>query len=72
MLEVEVPPGFVGKYIKEIGVRNKFGVDIILIRSRTKDKKLKTKIPQGSYRFQSHDQLLIFGPRKKVELLSRL
>ncbi len=72
MLEVEVPPSFVGKYIKEIDVRNKFGVDIILIRSRTKDKKLKTKIPQGNYRFQSHDQLLIFGLRKKVELLSRL
>jgi Trk K+ transport system NAD-binding subunit len=72
MLEIEVPSGFVGKTIKDIGVRNKFGVDIILIRRRGKENKLHTKLPQGRYRFHKEDQLLIFGPRPKVEHLSRL
>lgn len=72
MLEIDVPPSFVGKSIKDLGVRNNFGVDIILIRRPSKDNKLQTRLPEGTYRFQKKDQLLIFGRRKKVELLSHL
>ena len=69
LLEIEVPNSFINKQVKEIAVRNKYGVDIILIRQKSQGEKLKTKIPQGKYTFHKDDHLLIFGALKKVEYL---
>lgn len=72
LLEIEVPSKFIGKKIKDIDVRNKYNVDIILIKQKTSTNKLPTKIPDANYKFQTQDNLLILGNRKKVEFLSKL
>lgn len=70
ILEIEVPSNFIGKKIKDIDVRNKYGVDIILIKKKASTNKLQTKIPNANYKFQAEDNLLILGDRKKIEFLS--
>jgi uncharacterized protein with PhoU and TrkA domain len=72
LLEIETPRGFINKKIKEIDVRKKFNVDIVLIKKRTKSKKLLTKIPNSDYIFQPDDNLLILGQRKNVEKMNNL
>ncbi len=72
LLEVEVPTTFVGKRIRELGVRNNFGVDIVLIKKGAGNETLLTKVPDGNYRFQPEDSLLILGEKKRVEFLSKL
>jgi CIC family chloride channel protein len=72
LLEIDTPRGFVGKKIRDINVRNTYGVDIVLVKKRKSSQKLITKIPDADYIFQSGDNLLILGERRKVERLSKL
>jgi CIC family chloride channel protein len=72
LLEIETPASFVGKKIKDVQVRKKYGVDIMLIKKRKEAKKLLTKIPDADYTFKAGDNLLILGEKKKVELISKL
>jgi CIC family chloride channel protein len=72
ILEIDVPTAFVGKKIKEIDVRNQYGVDIVLIRQRWADKKMRTRNPNADYIFQADDNLLILGEKKKVEFMSKI
>ena len=74
--EIEVPDVFIGKKIRDIDVRNKYKVDIVLIKnksgkSKTKKQKI-TSLPDSEHIFKSADTLLILGEKKKVEYLSRL
>lgn len=72
LLEIETPASFVGKKIKDVEVRRKYGVDIMLIKKRKTTKKMLTKIPNADYIFKPDDNLLILGEKKKVEFLSKL
>ncbi len=72
LLEIETPRAFIGKQIKDIDVRNRYGVDIVLIKKRKSSKKLVTRVPKASYTFSTGDNLLILGERRKVELLSKI
>jgi CIC family chloride channel protein len=73
LLEIEVPNKFIGKTIKELNLRQKYGVDIILIKKAgDKEEKLLKKVPGGDYEFQAEDHLLILGEKKCVEHLSNL
>jgi trk system potassium uptake protein TrkA len=72
LLEIDTPGAFVGKAIRDLDVRNRYGVDIVLITQRKPNQKLITKIPKAGYVFQAEDHLLILGARKKVEKLSSL
>lgn len=71
MMEIEVPRMFIGKQIKDVDVRNQFGVEIALIRKRHVQNKLCTQHPDARYVFQDDDNLLIMGTKNKVEFLSR-
>lgn len=72
LLEIDTPGSFVGNKIRDLRVRNKYGVDIVLIKRQKASKKLITKIPDADYVFQSGDNLLILGDRRKVEFLRKL
>jgi len=72
LMEIETPASFVGKKIKEVEVRKKYHVDIMLIKRRKSAKKPLTKIPDADYTFKPDDNLLILGEKKKVEFLSKL
>jgi chloride channel protein, CIC family len=72
LLEIDVPTPFVGDKIKDLDVRNKYGVDIILIKKKSKSGKLVTWIPRANYVFHDDDFLLLLGEKEKVEYLSKL
>ncbi len=74
--EIEVPDVFIGEKIRDIDVRNKYKVDIVLIKdnsNKSKTKKQKvTSLPDSQHIFQEGNTLLILGEKKRVEYLSRL
>jgi CIC family chloride channel protein len=72
MHEIDVPANFIGKKIKELDVRNKYGVDIILIKKTSGDGQLVTEFPHARYMFHPHDSLLLLGEREKVEYMGKL
>lgn len=72
LLEIDVPAFFIGKKIKELDVRNKYQVDIILIKKKSEEGKLNTEIPRANYTFHYHDILLLLGERDKVEYMGKL
>lgn len=72
MREIDVPGSFVGKNIIELDVRNRFGVDIVLIKKRKNGTAAKTHKPDPKYRFEEHDSLLILGEKEKVDYVSKL
>ncbi len=70
MMEIEAPREFIGKKIKDIDVRNRYGVEIAFIRKRNAQNKLCTQHPDAHYIFREDDNLLIMGTKNKVEYLS--
>jgi CIC family chloride channel protein len=72
MNEIDVPAAFIGRSIKELDVRNKYGVDIILIKKKSENGQLVTEFPRGRYTFHFQDSLLILGEREKVEYMGKL
>ena len=67
LLEIELPAGFVGKSIAALDIRNRFDVQIILIRSTDKitehDKDLEGFLPYPKYVFKPGDRLLVMGKK---------
>jgi predicted transcriptional regulator len=73
LLEIEAPKSFIGKKIEELNLRNKYKVDVILIKKvGAEGGELLKKVPGGDYIFQPDDNLLVLGERKNVEVLSKL
>ncbi len=74
--EIEVPKSFVGKRIRDVDVRNRYKVDIVLVRCGTDNqagqKQKHTTLPSSDHVFKQGNHLLILGERKNVEYLSRL
>lgn len=71
VVEIDVPPNFVDKKIKELNVRNKYHVDIILIRKKSAGGKLITQFPNADYTFHADDNLLLLGERENIEYISK-
>jgi CIC family chloride channel protein len=70
--EIDVPAVFTGKKIKSLDVRNKYGVDIILIKKQVNGQQAATRKPDARYTFEAGDTLLILGEKEKVEYMSKL
>ena len=68
--EIEVPGEFVNKTLRELDLRNRFGVEVILIKQGyDAEKKEKQKIisSQPDYRFKFGDTILIMGSQDGLE-----
>ncbi len=72
LLETDVPLKFVGKRIDELNIRNKYHVDIVLVKKSPGSKKTVSELPGGNYKFSKDDMFLILGKKKSVEFLSKL
>lgn len=72
MMEIDVPANFTGKKIKELDVRNKYGVDIVMVKQKSSSGELVTSVPHADYTFDAHDSLLIIGEKEKVEYMGKL
>jgi len=72
LTEVPVPTRFVGQSIKDLDIRAKYGVDIILIRKNTEQGPRIKAIPNPDYIFSYDDSIVIAGEIGKINLLKSL
>ena len=71
MREIEIPGEFVNKTLKELNLRTRFGVEVILIKQNyDADQHENRKIitPHPDYRFQFGDTILIMGTKSSVKM----
>ncbi len=70
--EVRPPKSFIGKSIKELNIRARFGVDVLSIKTKEKwGDKIKA-IPSPDYVIQKNDRLVIAGEIKSINQLRNL
>jgi CIC family chloride channel protein len=75
LAEVEPPDGFVGKTLKDLNIRVRFGVEVILIRNSMEETDGISNRPgalaKADYSIKSGDKLLVLGDEKSIENLKR-
>jgi len=73
MAEIEVPSEFAGKNLRQLDLRNKYGLEVMLVRRRdiSKPDTINGLVPSPDMVFQNGDVLLISGPQKEVEKLTK-
>ena len=70
--EVRPPKSFIGKSIKELNIRARFGIDVLSIKTKEKwGEKIKA-IPSPDYIIQKNDRLVIAGEIKNINQLRNL
>ena len=71
IIERHVPSQFVGKNLAEIRIRNKFGLEVLMIKHHSNlyaDKQeMKIFTPDPEYKLQSTDTLVLFGTDERIE-----
>ena len=72
LAEVKVPESFIGKSIKELNIRAKYGVDVLSIKSNEKNELNINAIPNPNYIFKDIDSIVIAGEIKKINQLKML
>ncbi|MDY6935174.1 MAG: chloride channel protein [Spirochaetota bacterium] len=72
LAEIPPPRKFIGKSIKEINIRAKYGVDVLLIRNNTDQGSKIKAIPSPDYIISFNDSLVIAGEIGKINLLKEL
>lgn len=70
--EIDPPKFFVGKSIRQLEIRAKYGVDVLSIKSRTKSRELLNVIPSPDYIIKENDRLVIAGEIGKINLMKNL
>ncbi len=70
--EIPVPRNFLGKSIKDLEIRKKYGVDILLIRSNTGVTSQIKAIPNPDYVFSIDDSIVIAGEIGKLNLMKSI
>jgi CIC family chloride channel protein len=63
MSEIEIPSEFIDKTLRELNLRNRFNVVVVLIKQKSdkKEDKKDMVFPNPDYRFKSGDSILILG-----------
>jgi len=67
--EVPVPDPFIGKSIKDLNIRAKFGIDILLIRKKEKKGDEIKAFPNPDYILKKDDYLIVAGTIRNINLL---
>ena len=70
--EIRPPHSFVGKSIKQLNIRARFGIDVLSIKTKEKwGEKIKA-IPSPDYIIKKDDRLVIAGEIKNINVLRNL
>jgi CIC family chloride channel protein len=73
MLEVRVPPEFVGKTLGEADLRRRFDVTILLIKRHVGgDDEIISEVPDARSVLRQDDTLLVMGREERLQQLERL
>jgi len=70
--EIHVPSFFIGKSIKDLGIRVNYGVDVLSIKNHSKTGRTITAIPQANYVIKKNDTLIVAGETEKINILKNL
>jgi trk system potassium uptake protein TrkA len=67
IVEISVPPSFVGKTLRELRLRNKYGIEVIAV----KDRELNTfiLIPEADLRLEPTSSLIVIAKRIDIDRL---
>ena len=68
--EIAPPEKFIGKSIRELDLRNKFGVQIIAIKEIIPEK--TTFIPDADFVIKDSDILILMGDQKQLDKINKL
>lgn len=70
IVEKRVPPRFVGKTLAELRLRNKYGLEVLMIKHENspfaQKRSSELKIPDANYRLEEGDTLVLFGKDEKT------
>jgi trk system potassium uptake protein TrkA len=67
MAEVPVPSSFLGRTSKEIDIRARYGVHILMIKRESKDGGYRQIVPHPNEKFVKNDLLVIMAKNKDLE-----
>lgn len=70
--EIKLPPSFVGKSIRDLNIRAKYGVDVLSIKRNSERGPEIKAIPNPGYVFTEADNLVIAGEIRNINLLKNL
>ncbi len=72
LAEVPAPAHFAGKTIRELDIRQQFGVSVVMIKQPTADGNERLDVaPAADYVFAAGDLMLVMGPTDELEYLKR-
>ncbi|RLA91835.1 MAG: hypothetical protein DRG20_00205 [Deltaproteobacteria bacterium] len=75
LCELEIPGAFVKKTLKNLELRNRFGIEVILIKQNYNPEKKEWEnviIPTPDYRFKFGDTILVMGSQDSIDNLKKL
>jgi trk system potassium uptake protein TrkA len=68
--EIAPPDRFIGKSLKELDLRNKYGIQVIAIRELVPERTVY--VPKADFVLKDSDVLIVMGDEKKLEKLTAL
>ncbi|MCB0305790.1 MAG: chloride channel protein [Calditrichaeota bacterium] len=73
LVEMDPPDGFIGRSLKQLNIRARYGIEVILIRKPTQEQEgipnRPGAIPTPEYAIQPGDKLLVLGNAKDIDYL---
>lgn len=69
IIQIAVPPQFVGKSLKEANINYKFGAQVIAVKEFIPER--VTMIPKGDFVMKDSDLLTLLGPNEALEKLKK-
>jgi chloride channel protein, CIC family len=70
--EITPPPSFVGKSIKQLNIRARYGVDVLSVKTKEKYGEKIKAIPSPEYVIASDDLLIIAGEIRNINILKNV
>jgi len=70
--EIKPPQSFIGKSIRELNIRAKYGVDVLSVKTKQKFGEKIKAIPNPDYIIREEDTLVIAGEIKHINALRQL
>jgi trk system potassium uptake protein TrkA len=70
--EIKPPKSFIGKSIRDLNIRVKFGVDVLSIKTKTESSEKITAIPNPQYIIKENDTLVVAGEIRNINLLKNM
>lgn len=67
VVEISVPDEFLNKTIRELSLRNKFGIEILAIKNMLSEK--ISIMPSPDYQFLPDDIMVVIGGAQSIEKL---